>query len=73
MDELIFGIAGFVVVAVLAISGGMAFDYIACSSKARAMHIPYTWGPMQGCIVEVKGAYVPIDNVGVRTIDEVRP
>jgi hypothetical protein len=58
----------------LLIIGGIAaaFDYASCNSKASAMHVEKTWGPLQGCIVKYRGAYVPIDNIGVRHMDEVQ-
>jgi hypothetical protein len=53
---------------------GMWLDSSMCSSKANAMKLERSWGPLQGCIVKYHGEYIPIEQIGVRTIDQqVRP
>lgn len=49
--------------------GGVALTNAQCQSKARALGIPATWGPLQGCIVTYKGEKIPIEGIGVRTIE----
>lgn len=39
-----------------------------CSSKARAMSVPYSFGPIQGCMVTYKGHVVPLE--AVRAVDQ---
>ena len=63
-----------VIVGVVIVFGGVTtLDYASCGSKASAMHVEKTWGPLQGCIVKYQGVYVPIENIGVRHMDEVKP
>lgn len=53
-----------------AIAGlAMWLDSASCHSTARAMGIPSTWGPLQGCIVEYRGIRMPISAVGVRSVE----
>ena len=38
-------------------------DATACRSKAGAMGKPYTWGPLQGCMIQVRpGFWLPLEN-----------
>jgi len=44
-------------------------DYAACTSKAEAMKMRVTWGPIKGCIVEYKpDKWIPLDRY--RALDE---
>jgi hypothetical protein len=36
-------------------------DKLSCESKARAMHVTQTWGPLQGCVIQVGESRVPIE------------
>lgn len=62
----------------LAIIIGVCFALIGtigrweCSAKAEAMRLQYEFGVMSGCIVQYHGERVPIEAVGVRTI-QVKP
>lgn len=47
----------------------LIMSYATCAAQSTAMRLPYSWGPLQNCIVTYKGEYVPIRAVGVRTIE----
>jgi hypothetical protein len=36
-----------------------------CTRKADAMGVRSSWGPIQGCMIEIKGQWVPLDNYRV--------
>lgn len=65
-DLIALGIGALMCVAV---GVAMTLAYASCGSKAKAMHLQYSWGPLQDCIVEYKGERVPISAVGVRSIE----
>lgn len=37
-------------------------DSLSCSSKARAMRVDKTWGPLQGCMVNISGQWMPLES-----------
>lgn len=47
----------------LTLGGAIAMDYAVCTSKARAMSVEKTYGPLQGCVVKVNGRWLPIESV----------
>jgi hypothetical protein len=70
MDRLLVTfIGGTLAFVVLAVLGSFWLVSATCHSQARAMRIPSSWGPLQGCIVQYQGTFIPIEAVGVRTID----
>lgn len=40
-----------------------------CAERSRAMKLQHTWGFLQGCIVQYNGEFIPIEAIGVRTIE----
>lgn len=42
------------------------FTMSSCHSRANALGIPSSFGPLQGCIVEWKGEKIPLEAIGVR-------
>lgn len=47
--------------------GSLTFAYWKCDSKATAMKLPFSYGPIQGCMVETKNGVFPIE--AVRSVD----
>ena len=56
---------GFIGLTVLLYSGLFLIERARCASQATALGLPFSWGPMQGCIVARQdGVRVPIENYG---------
>lgn len=55
----------FVVPLALLWGGAAAYDNFSCKTKAGVMQKPATWGPVQGCMIQVKGEWVPIERYRV--------
>ena len=42
----------------------LAFDWRQCSARSSAMGIDYRWGPVMGCMQEIKpGKWMPAETV----------
>lgn len=53
-----------VCIAVILLSATAA-PVLQCRSMASAMEFDYSWGPLQGCMIEVDGRWVPLQNYRV--------
>lgn len=71
MKDWIVVVLYMVAMAVVCIGGPLTlaycYDSAVCHIKARAMGKDCTWGPLQGCMIQVNGAWVPLE--AYRTVD----
>ena len=57
------GLAWFSVIASVGIIGGaFALDAASCHSRWQKSGFQTSWGPMQGCLINVKGQWIPERN-----------
>jgi hypothetical protein len=57
------GVFGSVAVLVALLVWGMAnVDRAACKSQAAQMGFQQSWGMLQGCMIQVRGQWLPIGN-----------
>jgi len=67
--EVIVLVAMFLVVTSLLVGFANFMSQATCNSRATAMNLKHSWGPLQGCLVTYKGEIIPIEAIGVRTIE----
>lgn len=60
--ELIGSIIG-IIIAVICFN--ILAESCSCSSKAEAQGLPYSYGPIKGCMVEVDGKWVDYDRLRI--------
>jgi hypothetical protein len=54
---------GLVLAFTLLITAGLALTRQECVSRAEVMGMPYSWSPLQGCMVQVENHWVPLNSV----------
>lgn len=42
---------------------GLWADSVSCRSQATKMRLSHSYGPLQGCMVEIRGQWYPLDAV----------
>lgn len=58
---------GSLVIAACLAMGSCAYRDYSCSSRADRMSMKHSWGPVQGCMVQTKQGWRPIE--AIRDID----
>lgn len=53
------------VVGALCIVGACGVAEYGCYAKSKAMRLPGDYGPMQGCMVQADGKWVPLESYRV--------
>ncbi len=61
-------IGGFVALTALASIPAIAISAYACKAQADTMHVEWSYGPFQDCMVKVGGGFIPLANY--RRVDQ---
>lgn len=64
--KLICILAAVIITPIAGILGlGMWVDFASCASQASKMELASSWGPLQDCMVQVDGKFMPLKSYKV--------